>query len=90
MGVRRPTDIEHLTCITEFLFGKKIDADPHLRHERLVKRNENEGDDKKTFVQFMKDHEWEADSLVPIVMATAKYSLDNNGTFEDLYKQIDR
>ncbi len=87
-GVRRPTDIEHLKELPNF-FLVKIDADPHLRHQRLVARNENEGDDKKTFEQFMKDHEWEADRLVPMVMETAKYSLDDNGNFEDLYKQID-
>jgi len=87
-GVRRPTDIEHLNKLPNF-FLVKIDADPKLRYERLVKRNENIGDDKKTFEQFQKDHEAEADSLVPMVMETAKYSLDNNGNFDDLYKQID-
>lgn len=87
-GVRRLTDIEHLTKLPNF-FLIKIDADSKLRHERLVKRNENEGDDKKTFEQFLKDHESEADKLVPSVMATAKYFIDNNGSFEDLYEQVD-
>lgn len=87
-GVRRPTDIEHLNKLPNF-FLIKIDANPQLRYERLVARNENEGDDKKTFEQFTKDHEAEADMLVPVVMATAKYSVDNNGTLEDLYKQVD-
>jgi len=87
-GVRRPTDIEHLIKLPNF-FLVKIDADPKLRHERLVKRNENIGDDKKTFDEFLKDHESEADSLVPQVMATAKYSIENNGNLDDLYKQID-
>jgi dephospho-CoA kinase len=88
-GVRRPTDIEHLIKLPNF-FLVKIDADPRLRYERMVKRNENEGDDKKTYEQFLKDHEAEADSLVPQTMESAKYSIDNNGNFEDLYKQIDK
>jgi len=87
-GVRRPTDIEHLVRLPNF-FLIKIDADPELRYKRLVERNENEGDDKKTFDQFLKDHKSEADSLVPQVMLTAKYSIDNNGSLNDLYKQID-
>jgi dephospho-CoA kinase len=87
-GVRRPTDIEHLQELPNF-FLIKIDADPKLRYERLVKRNENDGDDKKTFEQFLKDHEAEADSLVPAVMASAQYSIDNSDSFENLYKQID-
>ena len=87
-GVRRPTDIEHLNELPNF-FLIKIDAEPRLRYERLIKRNENEGDEKKTFEQFLKDHEAEADKLVPLVMATAKHAIDNNGSFEDLYKQVD-
>jgi len=87
-GVRRPTDIEHLTKLANF-FLIKIEADPKIRYERLVKRNENDGDDKKTYEQFLKDHESEADSLIPVVMETAKYSINNNGTLEELYKQVD-
>ncbi len=87
-GVRRPTDIEHLNKLPNF-FLIKIDADPRVRYDRSVIRNENEGDDKKTFEEFINDHESEADSLIPVVMKEAKYSIDNNGTKEDLYKQID-
>lgn len=87
-GVRRPTDIEHLVKLPNF-FLIEIDAGQHLRYERMVKRNENEGDDKKTYEQFLKDHEAEADSLIPVVMESAQYSIDNSGSFEDLYKQID-
>lgn len=87
-GVRRPTDIEHLTKLPNF-FLVKINTDPKLRYERLIKRNENEGDDKKTYEEFLKDHEAEADRLVPVVMATAKHSIDNSGSFGDLYKQVD-
>jgi dephospho-CoA kinase len=87
-GVRRLTDIEHLVALPNF-FLIKIEADDKLRYDRMVKRNENPGDNEKTFEQFLKDHETEADSQVPSVMKTAKYSINNNGTFEELYKQID-
>ncbi len=87
-GVRRPTDIEHLNELPNF-FLIKIDADPKIRYERSVLRNENEGDSKKTFEEFMNDHNSEADSLIPVVMEQAKYSINNNGTFEELHKQID-
>jgi dephospho-CoA kinase len=87
-GVRRPTDIAHLNELPNF-FLVKIDADPKTRYERMIKRNENEGDDKKTFEQFLKDHEAEADRMVPFVMSTAKHAILNDGSFEDLYSQID-
>lgn len=87
-GVRRFTDIEHLKDLPNFILVK-IDADPKLRYERMKLRNENEGDDKKTFEEFLSDHEAEADKQIPEVMKTAKYSIDNSGTFDELYVQID-
>lgn len=88
-GVRRLTDISHLVALPHF-FLVKIEADPELRYERMKTRNENVGDDKKTYEDFLKDHEVEADREIPKVMATAKYSLDNNGSVEDLYSQLDK
>jgi len=87
-GVRRFTDIEHLEKLPNFTLIK-IDADPDVRYERLKKRNENIGDNQKTFSEFMIEQEAEADKQIPEVMKTAKYSIENNGSFEDLYKQID-
>jgi len=87
-GVRRFTDIEHLKDLPNFILVK-IDADPKIRYERMKLRNENDGDNKKTFKEFLKDHEAEADKQIPEVMKTAKYFIENSGSFEDLYKQID-
>ncbi len=87
-GVRRFTDIEHLEALPNF-FLVKIDADPKIRYERMKIRNENEGDDKKTYEEFLKDHEAEADIQIGDVMKAAKYSIDNSGSFEELYSQID-
>lgn len=87
-GVRRFTDIEHLNELPNFTLIK-INADPKVRYERMKLRNENAGDAEKTFEEFLEDHEKEADKQIPEVMKTAKYSIDNSGTFEDLYKQID-
>ena len=87
-GVRRFSDIQYLKDLPNFILVK-VDADAKVRYERLVARNENEGDDKKTFDQFMKDHEAEADKQIPEVMKTAKHSIDNSGSLEDLYRQIE-
>lgn len=87
-GVRRMADIKYLSELPNF-FLTVIDADPKIRYERLIKRNENVGDDKKTYEQFLKDHEAEADREVPIVMKEAKYKINNDGSLADLYKQVD-
>ena len=87
-GVRRMADIKYLNDLPNF-FLTVIDADPKIRYERLVKRNENTGDNKKTYEQFLKDHEAEADREVPIVIKEAKYKINNNSSLAHLYKQID-
>lgn len=86
-GVRRPADILHAQKLAGFILVK-IDATSELRYERMKKRNENAGDAEKTFEEFLADHEAEADKEVPVVMAQATKTLNNNGSFEDLYKQI--
>lgn len=88
-GVRRLADIEYLKDIPGFVLVK-IDASPEIRYERMKKRNENKGDDQKTFEEFLADHtRSDSDSEVPIVMSHASKALDNNGDLQNLYRQID-
>lgn len=87
-GVRRPADIEYLTKLPEFKLIY-ITADIKIRHERIIKRGENEDDKTKTFEQFIKDNQAEAELLISEIGKTADIKIDNNGTYEALYKQID-
>jgi dephospho-CoA kinase len=87
-GIRRMTDIGHLMNLEHFILIS-VDADPKIRYERLVLRNENEGDIKKTFEDFLNDHKRETELTIPEVMGYAKEKIDNNGSLEELYKQID-
>jgi len=88
-GVRRIPDIKYLREIDGFKLVRII-ADPKTRYQRLILRKENPGDENKTYEQFLEDHKKEADSQVPIVMAQADLEINNNGSLEDLYKQIDQ
>lgn len=88
-GIRRLPDIEYLNQIPGFVLIS-IDAEAKTRYERLLSRNENEGDAQKTFAAFLADHKKETELTIPEVMATAKYKIDNNGSFEELYAQIDK
>jgi len=87
-GIRRVSDIGHLIPLENFVLIS-IDANPKIRYKRLVERNENVGDDKKTFEQFLKDQETEADKHIPEVMKLAKEKIDNSGSWEKLCEQID-
>ncbi len=88
-GARRLQDVAHLRALPEFkLVG--VDADIKTRYERVVKRNENEGDAEKTFEQFLIDSDKETEKDIPNVLAAADYLIDNNGDFANLYQQVDK
>lgn len=88
-GARRLEDVAHLRTLPEFkLVG--VDADIQTRYERLVKRNENEGDADKTFDQFLIDSDKETERDIPQVLAESDYLIDNNGDFASLYQQVDK
>ncbi len=87
-GIRRLADIETLKDFSNF-YLISISAKQKIRYERVIKRNENVGDAQKTFAEFLTDENKESELEIPIVMAKAKYQLDNNQSLTDLYREID-
>jgi dephospho-CoA kinase len=87
-GVRRMDDIIHLNGLPEFNLIS-IDSDINTRYERTKARNENLGDDKKTFDEFLADCDKEAEKEIPLVMSKSAYQVKNDGTLQDLYAQLD-
>lgn len=86
-GVRRLADIEYLKKLAGFKLVY-IEADMEKRYERIIKRGENSDDLKKTFAEFQKDHEREAELQIKDLKNHADFVIDNNKSLEDLYKQI--
>ncbi len=88
-GVRRLPDIEILRSLPEFklLF---IDTDIENRYQRLIQRNENIDDRNKTFDDFQKEDQAEAEINIDKLKSIADYIIDNNGNIDNLYKQIDK
>lgn len=87
-GVRRLPDIKYLTKVPGFHLIS-IDADQEVRYKRINKRGENTDDIKKTFEEFQKDEQNEAEKDIREVQNTAHFQINNNGTCEDLFCQID-
>ena len=87
-GVRRMEDIKYLKDLPGFVLVS-IDAPVEVRYKWLIARNENVGDDKKTFEDFQADHKRETELEIPEVMRNAKYSIQNDGSLDDLYKKLD-
>jgi len=88
-GVRRLADISYLKKIDGFKLVY-IEADIEKRFERITKRGENADDTMKTFENFKKDHKREAELQIRELKNHADYIIDNNGNFDDLYRQIDK
>jgi len=87
-GVRRMADIAYLQKIPGFKLVY-IDADMKKRFERIVSRGENSDDNSKTFEEFKKDHEREAELQIRDLKNQADFVVDNDGSFEELYRQVD-
>jgi dephospho-CoA kinase len=88
-GVRRMADIAYLQKITGFKLIY-INASMENRFNRIKNRGENSDDNGKTFEEFKKDHEREAELQIRDLREKTDFVVDNNGTFEELYKQIDK
>ena len=88
-GIRRMMDIKYLNKINGFKLIK-ITANSKLRYERVISRNENKGDNKKTYKEFLADQKIEADAEIPKVMKKTKIEINNEGSLENLYNQIEK
>lgn len=88
-GVRRMADIKYLKELPGFKLIY-IDADMQKRYNRIINRDENPDDEKKTFEQFQKNHEQESELQIKDLKNYADIVIDNNGEFPELYEQIDK
>jgi dephospho-CoA kinase len=71
-----------------------VDADPRIRYERVLWRASDT--DRVSFDKFLLDEKRESDGAdpgkmnVPACMDRADFSVRNDGTVEDLHRQVDR
>jgi len=87
-GVRRASDIIHLEAEEHFYFVY-VETSPEARYERLIKRHQNTDDTTKTEVQFGKDALLETETQISALKERADFVIDNDGTLEELYAQVD-
>jgi dephospho-CoA kinase len=87
-GIRRPSDIVELARLPNFHLIA-ITADERTRYERVKTRNENADDADKTWEEFQKDAAAETETKIRDIAAKAEYTVQNNGTMENFYKELD-
>ncbi len=86
-GIRRMADIAYLQAIPGFVLVD-VSADPRIRYERLIARSENADDQKKTYEQFLADHERSTELSILEVIQHSTEHIDNNGDKQDLHRQL--
>lgn len=87
-GIRKIGELECVKQLANFHY-LYVDASLHTRYERIIKRTENPDDQTKTFEEFAKDNEHAADNVIPQLKKYANSVIDNNGSLEELYAQVD-
>jgi dephospho-CoA kinase len=87
-NIRREGDYEHLKKNPGFILVG-VNTDPRIRYERLIKRGQNEDDKNKTWEQFQADSKISTEVEIATLIKKSAYQFDNNGSLEDLYKQIE-
>ena len=87
-GIRRPSDITYLREIPGFHLVY-VTADSKIRWQRLVTRKENPGDENKSYEQFLKDEQSEADKLIASLGKEAEFIIQNDVAKEELYAQVE-
>ena len=88
-GIRREADLKYLKEMDNFVLVY-VEADMKLRYERLIGRNEKQDDKMKTFEEFKNDHKLETETTIKELKNIADVTIDNNGTLEELYGQVDK
>lgn len=88
-GIRRSPDIIHLENEEHFYFVY-VETSSEARYKRLIKRHQNTDDTIKTEVQFEKDALLETETQIFDLKERADFVIDNDGTLEELYAQVDR
>ncbi len=86
-GIRRAEDIAALEPSPYFKLIA-IDADPKLRFERMKKRGEKAGESNMTWEQFLAEEQRETEVTIPMVMARAAVTIDNNGSREEFERRV--
>lgn len=87
-GIRRLGDIEHLKNQPGFTL-LAIRTDIKTRYARLISRQEKSDDQTKTFETFQQEAKHESEQHIQEIASRANFSINNTGTMQELYDNLD-
>ena len=86
-GIRRPDDIKDLLPLGLVLI--EVEAESETRWRRLTSRQEKADDATKTLEEFQADEKRSTELTIDEVVGLAEVKIDNNGSRQALFDQID-
>ena len=90
-GIRMHGDVEPFRKkYKKNFFLVYVTANLKLRYERTKKRKEKEGEDKTTFEEFLEEEGKLTEVSIHEIGRQADFKLNNNGTAEELKRQVDK
>jgi len=86
-GIRRWPEAELIKSFPNHLIIY-VTADPKTRYQNLNSKSDKAEEAGLSMEQFMKEEADEAEMLIPEIGKTADFKITNNGTLEELKKQV--
>ncbi|MFC1645266.1 AAA family ATPase [Patescibacteria group bacterium] len=87
-GIRRKEELDFLGEIDGFKLVY-VESNIESRYERIIERGENADDNSKTFEEFKRDHQMDAELRIKEMKGVADVVIENSGTLEELYEKAD-
>ena len=87
-NIRLNSDMIKIRKLKNFILIS-LETDPETRYRRIIKRAQNTDDKNKTWLEFLKDSKLSTETEIRKIAKTAKFKIDNNSNYKNLYAQID-
>src|SRR3990167_6977571 len=87
-GIRRPSDIVYLRKLESFHMIA-INTNERTRFELIIQRHKNPDDAQKTWEEFQAEGQQESEQKIKEIASETDFTIDNNGTKEELFAQIE-
>lgn len=87
-NIRLESDMVHIKKFKNFILIN-VSTEAKIRYQRIIKRSQNPDDKTKTWEQFILDSKIPTETKIRKIAKKAKYSIDNNSNYKNLYSQID-
>jgi dephospho-CoA kinase len=87
-GMRWKTDVPMIRSFKNS-YIIYITAEPKIRYERMLKREDKAGESKTNYEQFLREEKAETEIEIPYIGAQADFKIENNGGLDEFRKKVE-